>query len=554
MKQFRLLFIFLFLSSTILVFSQNKATKSDPNIPIFEIKNDLGQTVFAVYPGGVKIFVDDQLKATGGGFTVGRIGTEKATGGDIFSVNPNDVRVNIDETLKATGGGFTVGRIGTEKASGDNESFLTVTPDSTRVYIDENSTAGFAVGKLGHTTGIQNFLHLTKDNYFIGHNSGKLTTGLYNLFLGYESGLANTTGNNNTFLGYQTGYTNTGGQRNVFIGDKSGYNNETGNYNTFVGTSSGISNIDGNYSTFIGYQAGMNAVSRGFNTCVGYSSGASGVDGFNRAYFGYSAGRNSTGSDNTYLGAEAGYYSGAGKGNVYIGTGAGRTATGDNNILIGKHAGYSATGSSNVLIGPGAGWYLQRSNILIIDNSSDILTPLIYGEFDNKRVAINSSDAHGYTFWVNGTAGGEYAWNSTSDRRLKTNIKPIPNALQKVLSLRGVNFNWKDKAKKGNKSQIGFIAQETEKVLPEVVNKSDKYYSMQYAPITAVLVEAVKEQQKIIEKLESKINKLEKRNETLTSEVSEIQDMKAEINELKTLVKGLVELNQPDKSKEESAN
>ena len=76
----------------------NKSTKSDPNTPIFEIKNDLGQTVFAVYPGGVKIFVDDQqLKATGGGFTVGRIGTEKATGNEIFSVNPNNVRVYIDE-------------------------------------------------------------------------------------------------------------------------------------------------------------------------------------------------------------------------------------------------------------------------------------------------------------------------------------------------------------------------------------------------------------------------------------------------------------------------
>ncbi|NJO89371.1 MAG: hypothetical protein HC831_10725, partial [Chloroflexia bacterium] len=43
-----------------------KQTKSDPNVPIFEIKNDLGQIVFAVYPGGVHIFIDDtQAKAAG---------------------------------------------------------------------------------------------------------------------------------------------------------------------------------------------------------------------------------------------------------------------------------------------------------------------------------------------------------------------------------------------------------------------------------------------------------------------------------------------------------
>ncbi|RLD76275.1 MAG: hypothetical protein DRJ10_13840, partial [Bacteroidetes bacterium] len=136
--------------------STNKSTKSDPNIPIFEIKNDAGYTVFAVYPGGVKIFVDDQqLKATGGGFTVGRIGTEKVTGNEIFSVMPNDVRVNIDETtgLKATGGGFTVGRIGTEKATAND--YFSVLPNDVRVILNPTTTGlkatggGFTVGRIG---------------------------------------------------------------------------------------------------------------------------------------------------------------------------------------------------------------------------------------------------------------------------------------------------------------------------------------------------------------------------------------------------------------------
>ncbi|NJO92502.1 MAG: hypothetical protein HC831_28665, partial [Chloroflexia bacterium] len=58
------------------------------------MKNDAGQTVFAVYPGGVHVFIDDtQAKAVGGGFTVGRLGTGKATGNEFFTVNPGDVRV-----------------------------------------------------------------------------------------------------------------------------------------------------------------------------------------------------------------------------------------------------------------------------------------------------------------------------------------------------------------------------------------------------------------------------------------------------------------------------
>ncbi|MFN8209276.1 MAG: tail fiber domain-containing protein, partial [Bacteroidales bacterium] len=56
--------------------------------------------------------------------------------------------------------------------------------------------------------------------------------------------------------------------------------------------------------------------------------------------------------------------------------------------------------------------------------------------------------------------------------------------------------------------QVGFIAQEVEKVLPEVVDNSQGHYSMQYAPVTALLVEALKEQQKMIEELKAEVEKL----------------------------------------------
>ncbi len=95
-----------------------------------------------------------------------------------------------------------------------------------------------------------------------------------------------------------------------------------------------------------------------------------------------------------------------------------------------------------------------------------------------------------------------------SDQRLKKNIHPVENALTKLQSLRGVSFNWKDNAQNAN-TQIGLIAQEVEKVLPELVSTdSDGYKSIAYGKLTAVLVEAVKEQQRLIKQMARRIDAL----------------------------------------------
>ena len=91
-----------------------------------------------------------------------------------------------------------------------------------------------------------------------------------------------------------------------------------------------------------------------------------------------------------------------------------------------------------------------------------------------------------------------YTLYQASDKRLKKNIKQIESALDKVNKLQGVSFKWK----KGNKKEIGLIAQDVKKVLPEVVNGSDKKgYSINYGNITALLIEAIKEQQTQIDEL-----------------------------------------------------
>ena len=79
-----------------------------------------------------------------------------------------------------------------------------------------------------------------------------------------------------------------------------------------------------------------------------------------------------------------------------------------------------------------------------------------------------------------------------SDQRLKENVVPIDGALEKVGAMRGVYYDWIDKAK-GSARQIGVIAQEVQAACPELVDASDAYLTVDYARIAAVLIEAVKD-------------------------------------------------------------
>lgn len=101
-------------------------------------------------------------------------------------------------------------------------------------------------------------------------------------------------------------------------------------------------------------------------------------------------------------------------------------------------------------------------------------------------------------------------YSNTSDERLKTNIKTIENPLDIIANIRGVRFNWNDEAKEINefvdldKREIGVLAQEVEKELPEVIKEGfSGYKAVRYEKIIAVLIEGMKEQQ-------SKINTLER--------------------------------------------
>jgi len=78
-----------------------------------------------------------------------------------------------------------------------------------------------------------------------------------------------------------------------------------------------------------------------------------------------------------------------------------------------------------------------------------------------------------------------------SSRQLKTNIEDIKNPIDKVMSLRGVSYNWKD----SGQPDIGLVAEEVKNVIPEVVHDSKDFMALDYSRLTSILIEAVKAQQ-----------------------------------------------------------
>lgn len=94
-----------------------------------------------------------------------------------------------------------------------------------------------------------------------------------------------------------------------------------------------------------------------------------------------------------------------------------------------------------------------------------------------------------------------------SDEKLKDNIKTISNALDKIIQIRGVEYDRKDI--KGNPHHIGVIAQEIEKIIPEVVSThSDGIKSVAYGNLIGIVIEAIKEQQHQINNLKEEIENL----------------------------------------------
>ena len=137
---------------------------------LFAVKDHNGNVVFAVFPDGVKVIVDEATKGSVGGFAVSGRSPTKAGETEIFIVTPDSTRIYVNDTIQSKGsvGGFAVS--GRSPTKGINENYLVVTQDSTRIYVNDSistkgTVGGFAVSGRSPTKGtLNNYMEVTRDS------------------------------------------------------------------------------------------------------------------------------------------------------------------------------------------------------------------------------------------------------------------------------------------------------------------------------------------------------------------------------------------------------
>jgi hypothetical protein len=363
-------------------------------------------------------------------------------------------------------------------------------------------------------------------NAFFGYQSGLNSSTAYGLaFFGDSSGLSNTTGINNVALGVSALRSNTTASNSTAVGYQASYSSTLATGVTSIGYQANYNMVTtGNtYSTAVGYQAAKGA-SGSLNygdVAVGAFALTNVTTGANNVAMGYQALlSNTTASANTAIGFQAGYSNTTGNYNTMVGRAAGLAlTTGSANTFVG---GYDAstggsgaeitTGSNNTIIGAyngnqgnldicTANNYIVLSDgdgnpRLFCNGSGDFFLGTtssdptfnrvnglnlrsdgrIYSRGGNWDLGLNVTSGTQFNFYSdNGSArvgagnissnGSTTAYNTTSDYRLKQNIKPLQNSLYKVLQLKPCSYNYIE----GNQYSEGFVAHELQAIIPQAV-------------------------------------------------------------------------------------
>ena len=356
------------------------------------------------------------------------------------------------------------------------------------------------------------------DNVAVGHSALKVnTTGTYNTAVGYEALDANTTANNNTAVGYGTLTSNTTGSGNNAFGYSALFSNTTGSNNTTVGANALDNNTEGSNNTAVGHQSlGANTTGTS-NVAVGYRAGDSITTGTKKPVMGNDVANNLTeGSYNAFYGSDAGAAVTTGSKNTIIGSYNGNqdgldirtlsnyvvlsdgdgnrriTVRNDGKMAI-KDAGFAASGFAQVNI-PAAG-------IAIINADTN----------GHYRANYQSSDQNHY--WTNGSnqayLSSSGAWTDASDVAYKKDITDATYGITTVKAMQPRFYYMNDDAIEDDSRQLGFIAQELEAVVPEVVSGDDGSKGVEYGHLTAVLTKALQEAVAKIETLEARVAALE---------------------------------------------
>ena len=339
----------------------------------------------------------------------------------------------------------------------------------------------------------------TTTQYDIGGARVLSVAGANNLFAGAGAGAANTAGGSNAFFGSSAGSANTSGFGNSFFGASAGLANIGGGSNAFFGHLAGQANTDGNNNSFFGRSAGLNTTSGNGNSFFGFIAGSANLTGFSNSFFGASAGSNTTGSTNSFFGANTGLNNSTGSSNSFVGAFAGNAnSIGHHNTLIGAGA---EVGADNLSFATaiGAGATVNTSSTIVLGTS--LIAVQVPG-----TLAVNNLGAAGNTSLCR-NASNQIAACSASLQH-KTEVRPFLSGLEIVSRLRPISFRWKA----DSTLDLGLGAEEVATVEPilTIRNLQGEVEGVKYDRINIVLINAIKQQQELINEQQSQLESLKK--------------------------------------------
>jgi Chaperone of endosialidase len=347
----------------------------------------------------------------------------------------------------------------------------------------------------------------------------RLTTGFDNTAIGTQALVSNMDGDYNTAIGAFTLSFNVSGNQNTATG-VSALESNTASNNTADGFEALFMNETGASNTAIGANALRDNNTGVNNTATGYRALENNTNAPNNTATGFQAMlSNQTGDNNTATGTQALFVNITGNSNTAMGFNALRFNTGTNNIGIGSAAGQNlTTGNNNIDIG--ALGMTGESNKIRIGKQNIQNGTFIAGIFgvalSGNPVVVSSSGKLGV---------------STSSARYKQNVKSMDKASEAVLALRPVTFRYKYEIDPAGTSQFGLVAEEVEKVNPDLVARDEegKAYTVRYDAVNAMLLNEflkahrkIEEQGAMIENQKAAIARQQKQIEALTTGLQKV--------------------------------
>jgi hypothetical protein len=316
---------------------------------------------------------------------------------------------------------------------------------------------------------------------------------------------------NNTAEGDNALFSLTTGSNNTAIGSQALYSNTSGGDNTANGLNALRSNTTGSNNTANGAEALKNNTAGGGNTANGAGALSSNTTGLDNTANGVSAlDSNTTGCNNTANGKDALFSNTTGHDNTAIGAYAlHNNTTGRDNIALGPKAGSSTTGSYNIAIGH-LGVAGDSSTIRIGSTHKNTYIAVIYGVPIAKgyEVVIDSSGQLG---------------TKISSVHFKDEIKPMDTASEAIHALKPVTFRYKKELDPDRISQFGLVAEEVEKVNPDLVahDEQGKPYTVRYEAVNAMLLNEFLKEHRVVQEQNSKIQQQEATITELKSTVAQ---------------------------------